>query len=499
MKFRSRITTTPQQVDSIQCNDPVNDNDHSNEPPAIQLVEPGNEAPYVVTGSDLPPDGGYGWVCTASFFMINAHTWGVNSVSLSTQIHKAADTDMDLQAWAVFLSHYLEDQTFPDATQFEYALIGGLSISQSMFIAPVIAWSIRRFGTEITLGIGTLLVFGSLFGASYATEVWHLFLTQGVGFGWGLGFTYIPAAAVLPQWFTKKRSLAVGLASSGAGAGGIAYNLIAGVAIRNLGINWSYRVIALCTLLVNGVSSALMRDRNKIVKPKQDALDWREFGHIEVIFVIIWGFLSELGYVVLLFSLPHYATTIGLSQGQGSVVGAVLNVGLCVSRPLVGYLSDRFGRINMATFMTASCGVSCLALWVPAKNYALLLIFALFAGLGCGTFWGTVTAITAEVVGLRRLPTAFGIICVALVTPTLFAEPIGLQLVSASGYTTSQVFVGMLYIVAAFNMWFLRSWKITEIQEKVQVEGVEGYDSLDRFHAGKRWLVPRKLILPMRV
>ena len=29
---------------------------------------------------DVPPDGGYGWVCTACVFMVNAHTWGVNSV-----------------------------------------------------------------------------------------------------------------------------------------------------------------------------------------------------------------------------------------------------------------------------------------------------------------------------------------------------------------------------------------------------------------------------------
>ena len=26
------------------------------------------------------PDGGYGWVCVACIFLVNAHTWGVNSV-----------------------------------------------------------------------------------------------------------------------------------------------------------------------------------------------------------------------------------------------------------------------------------------------------------------------------------------------------------------------------------------------------------------------------------
>ena len=30
---------------------------------------------------DVPPDGGYGWVCVASVFIINFHTWGLNSVS----------------------------------------------------------------------------------------------------------------------------------------------------------------------------------------------------------------------------------------------------------------------------------------------------------------------------------------------------------------------------------------------------------------------------------
>jgi hypothetical protein len=32
---------------------------------------------------DIPPNGGFGWVCTICVFLINANTWGVNSVCSS--------------------------------------------------------------------------------------------------------------------------------------------------------------------------------------------------------------------------------------------------------------------------------------------------------------------------------------------------------------------------------------------------------------------------------
>lgn len=36
--------------------------------------------------SDAPPNGGYGWVCVVCAALINGHTWGINSVSLSKAI-----------------------------------------------------------------------------------------------------------------------------------------------------------------------------------------------------------------------------------------------------------------------------------------------------------------------------------------------------------------------------------------------------------------------------
>ncbi len=55
------------------------DGGHETESPTKE-EQPAASSPGPVV--EPPPDGGYGWVCTTCVFLVNAHTWGVNSVSL---------------------------------------------------------------------------------------------------------------------------------------------------------------------------------------------------------------------------------------------------------------------------------------------------------------------------------------------------------------------------------------------------------------------------------
>jgi MFS family permease len=316
-----------------------------------------------------------------------------------------------------------------------------------------------------------------------------------------MGFLYITASAVLPQWFSERRSLAVAIASSGAGIGGLAFNLGAGAGIESVGWGWTYVVLAITTLIVNLSCTILMKDRNKLIRPHRRSFDVRQLAQISAWLIIIWGWLTELGYVTLLYSLPNYALSIGLTAHQGSVVGAMLSLGLAVGRPPIGYWSDRVGRINVAIFTTALCGIFCLAIWVPAKSYAVLIVFALASGTVTGAFWATVIPVTADIVGIQRLPLAFGMICLPLVLPTTFAEGIALQLVSSSGYLTAQVCVGCMYLLGAASIWGLRSWKVRELDDDAERER-EGRSSIPigsvRTHE-RVWLTPRGLLSPQKV
>lgn len=94
---------------------------------------------------------------------------------------------------------------------------------------------------------------------------------------------------------------------------------------------------------------------------------------------------------------------------------------------------------------------------------------------------------------MQKMPSTLGMICFSLVLPTTFAEPIALQMVGSSGYLSSQIFVGCMFLAGAGCTFALRSWKIHEIEMKARSELEQG--------SGKKdfWLTPRRLFMTRRV
>lgn len=429
------------------------------EGPPLDAARPAEQPGSSVSAS--PPNGGYGWVCTACVAIINAHTWGINS------------------SYGVFLAHYLSTEAFPGATYLEYAFIGGLSISCAMLISPLATLSTGHFGTHTTLYFGTVLEAGGLIGASFATKTWHLFLSQGIAFGAGMGFLFVGSVGIPPQWFTTRRSLANGISASGSGFGGLLYSLATGSMIQTIGLAWSFRVLGILVLVVNASCATLVRDRHKIIGSRHEAFDMSLFKRVEYVLLSGYGFFSMLGYIALVFSLADYAKKIGLDASQAAVVSAVLNLGQGLGRPPTGYFSDSFGRINMAAATTFSCGVLTLVVWVFAKSYGVLLFFALAGGTVTGTFWATIGPVAVEVVGLKDLPSALNLEWLAIVLPCTFSEPIALEIVrQREDYLGTQLFIGFMYVAAAMCVLLLRGWKIGEMEELARLRHIESDDTL---------------------
>jgi hypothetical protein len=55
---------------------------------------------------------------------------------------------------------------------------------------------------------------------SLAKEFWQTMLAQGIGIGIGTGLIFLPALSVISQYFLKRRSLALGIVTTGSSVGG---------------------------------------------------------------------------------------------------------------------------------------------------------------------------------------------------------------------------------------------------------------------------------------
>ena len=419
---------------------------------------------------DQPPDGGYGWVCVACNFCINGHTWGINST------------------YGVFLGYYLSHNYFPGTSALDYAFIGGLSISMAMLIAPLATHVIHLYGTWVCLHIGIFFETLALLGASFSTEKYQIILAQGVCFGWGMGFLFVGSVGIIPQWFTKKRSIANAIAAAGSGCGAMIYSLSCQRAIETVGLPWCFRILAICTCSVNLVACNLVKDRNKQTGARHAAFDLSILKRPEFLLVQGWNYFSMLGYVIVVFSVPAYAKSIGLSASQGGILNAILNLGQMVGRPFIGLSSDRFGRINVAAVCTLGAGAMIFAFWIPAEvapnSYALLLFYSIVGGALAGTFWTTIAPVTAEVVGLADMPAALSLTWLAMVPPTTVAEAIALELRDEGKrhwvYLPPQMFTAFMYVGGAMCLWVLRGWKIGQLEviEKRLIEQGRRHDSI---------------------
>ncbi|KAF4199760.1 hypothetical protein CNMCM8927_005090 [Aspergillus lentulus] len=167
------------------------------------------------------------------------------------------------------------------------------------------------------------------------------------------------------------------------------------------------------------------------------------------------------------YFFPSPATqALGLTVSQGSILGAIFNLGGGLGRPAIGYSSNSFGPLNTAAVCTFLADRFSLVIWIFAKSFGVLIFYALVGGVVAPTFTTTVAPVAVEVVGLQVLPSALSILRLSVVMPSTFAEPIALWLRTdnETNFLRAQIFTGFMYMGAAICLWLVRAWKMSDLE-----------------------------------
>ncbi|KAF9571852.1 hypothetical protein EC968_010580 [Mortierella alpina] len=256
------------------------------------------------------------------------------------------------------------------------SLIGTIGTSATYLVGFFTGTCADRWGYRATACSGTLFMTTALVMASFSTQLWHLYLSQGVLFGTGASLVYFSAIAAPTHWFKRRRGLAMGIAASGSGLGGFFLAPLTQFLADRIGIHWTLRILGICCLFVCGIASLLLFERDKSEQELQimpldkgrsqtDAAGRLPAFSKEMAFfmLVAFQFLLSMAYLTPIYFMEQrivYSTHINISKQMGAIINGWFNGASFLSRILSGLLADLIPTDVVLLACIWTCAVSVL-------------------------------------------------------------------------------------------------------------------------------------------
>lgn len=80
---------------------------------------------------------------------------------------------------------------------------------------------------------------------TYESQLWQLYLTQGLLYGIGSSMYYFPIMSLTPAYFDRNRGAAMGIVLAGSGVGGLVLSPVFHTMLTRLGIRWALRILGI--------------------------------------------------------------------------------------------------------------------------------------------------------------------------------------------------------------------------------------------------------------
>ena len=306
--------------------------------------------------------------------------------------------------------------------------------------APFMGRLIKRHGARRVIFMGSLVSGLGFVLVSLTNSLWYFYLSY---FVIGVGMTAmgtVPSSAIVSNWFKRRRGMAIGIMSSGIGAGGfVIAPLIGGYFIPNFGWRASYLVLALITWVVI-IPIALL-----VIKTKPADMGLYPDGLVAHEAVSIteaststpeglnlsraWGtpalWLIAAGLLLSNFSqvgivqsqVPHLqdigfpVTTAAAALGAVALWSAVGKLGF-------GWLCDRVASKYACAIgiLLQTIGAVILMNLGATSSTAVIWLYAIIMGLGVGSWLPTASMLTSTTFGLTDYGTIFGVVTLFLNT-----------------------------------------------------------------------------------
>ncbi|GAC1407487.1 MAG: oxalate/formate MFS antiporter [Candidatus Velthaea sp.] len=335
------------------------------------------------------------------------------------------------------------------------------------WLVPFEAALVDKYGPRVMVAVGGVLSGLAWILDAHANSLAVLYIGGALA-GVGAGIVYGTCIGNALKWFSGRRGLAAGLTSAGFGAGAAITVIPLTMMIKSAGYQQTFFTFGLIqgavilvaamflitppkgrTAMQAGVSPKVLVGNRDYTPP--ETLRSPVFWVMYVMFVLVASggltAVAQLGSIAKDYYIDNIPVTIfGITAVALTYALSLNNIMNGITRPLLGFISDRVGRENTmcAAFLLEGIGIFALMRFgTTPVSFVLLSGVVFFAW---GEIYSIFPATTRDHFGQKFATTNYGMLYTAKGTAALLV-PLASVITAATGNWTAT-----LLIAAAFNI-----------------------------------------------
>jgi MFS family permease len=367
----------------------------------------------------------------------------------------------------------------------------------SAIMSPSLGRLMDRRGPLVVNELGVILIGSGLLLAALVQRPWQLYATLGMLVGGGsvcLGYT--GQGLFLPNWFVRRRGLAMSMAFSGVGVGSvILLPWLQGMIVR---VGWRSACVALGILVLvlllplnllvrrrpediglapDGEASShpamAARAIANVVDPAWVAVDWtigRAIRTSRFWWIAVGYFCALFTWYAVQVHQTKYLVEIGFSPVLAAWALGGVSLAAIPGQIVLGHLSDRIGREFVWAVGNLGFALALLLLLLLRDTPTLPLLYLMIAAqgvLGYGVV-SVIGAIPAEIFQGRHYGTIFGTLMLASIGGGAVGPWLAGALHDATGsYTIAYWIAICCSLLSAVAIWFAAPRKVRAVEGRV--------------------------------
>jgi MFS family permease len=376
----------------------------------------------------------------------------------------------------------------------------------SAILSPFVGRVVDARGPRIVILTGVGLMSAGLLLAPFVTSLWQLYATLGVAVGGGANMmTYTVHSQFLPNWFVRRRALAISIAFAGAGVGAVL--LLPWLQTIILTKGWRASCVAMGWLVLFGIAPLAMfvkkgpadvgqspdgdsaspdmtakRNAAAIVDPAWAATEWtlgRAARTTRFWWIVLGYFLALIAWYAVQVHQTKYLVEVGFSPLVAAwALGAVAIIAI-PGQILLGGLSDWIGREWIWTAGCLGFAFSYAALLGLENWQSNVLLYAMVFAQG---FFGyaltsVMGPIVAEIFEGPHYGSIFGNITIALIAGGAAGPWMAGAIHDATGsYRLAFLLIVAFCLVSAIAIWIAGPRKIRLVPGRAPLAAIHPAD-----------------------